>query len=382
MKTYGSALFKEEDPGSEFASMANLHKEDLFAHLLQVEIRRTERSRRPFLLMLINLEHLDDYEKEEVASLVAIALFSTSRETDVKGWYKMASMIGVIFTESGPDNDISCFQDRILVKVCTGIKNSIGTGRFGKLEIEVLAFPQVPRDDANAGANRDKNECHLLAAKTAGKEELLAVKRVLDVLGSSVAILLALPLVLVIAIAVKLSSPGPILFRQERVGQFGKRFMFLKFRSMYVNNDVTAHRKFMKQYMEGSATSGSPESKERCTYKITCDPRVTPIGRWLRKTSLDELPQFFNVLRGEMSLVGPRPPIPYEYERYDIWHRRRVTDAKPGITGLWQVTGRSALPFDEAVRLDIKYIKEWSLWLDIKILLQTPWVVLTCKGGY
>jgi lipopolysaccharide/colanic/teichoic acid biosynthesis glycosyltransferase len=122
--------------------------------------------------------------------------------------------------------------------------------------------------------------------------------------------------------------------------------------------------------------------KQKGTYKITKDPRVTPVGHFLRKTSLDELPQFFNVLLGDMSLVGPRPAIPYECEEYDVWHRRRLLEMKPGITGLWQVRGRSATTFDEMVRIDIKYVQEWSLWLDIKIILQTPWVVLKGKGAY
>jgi lipopolysaccharide/colanic/teichoic acid biosynthesis glycosyltransferase len=117
-------------------------------------------------------------------------------------------------------------------------------------------------------------------------------------------------------------------------------------------------------------------------YKLSNDPRITSIGNFLRKTSLDELPQLINVLKGEMSLVGPRPPIPYECELYDIWHRRRLLSVKPGITGLWQVTGRSSTTFDEMVRLDLKYVNEWSLWLDIKLLLKTPCVILTGKGGY
>jgi lipopolysaccharide/colanic/teichoic acid biosynthesis glycosyltransferase len=242
-------------------------------------------------------------------------------------------------------------------------------------------FPQDPLK-AVSGVNKDDKECQDLIAKKADKKMLLEIKRALDVLGSLVAILSAFPLFVLIAAAVKLSSPGPVLFKQERVGQFGKRFMFLKFRSMYADNDPTAHREFVTQLIDGGNGNSCTRNKEDGAYKIVCDPRVTPIGRWLRKTSLDELPQFFNVLKGEMSLVGPRPPIPYECEHYDIWHRRRVTEAKPGITGLWQVEGRSALPFDEAVRLDIKYIREWSLWLDFKILIQTPWVVLTCKGSY
>jgi lipopolysaccharide/colanic/teichoic acid biosynthesis glycosyltransferase len=379
-KIHDSLLFKKNHNNTH-DSTADLYEEEFFNDLLRVEKRRTERSRRPFLLMLIDLEHLDPHEKGEVARQLAITLLSTTRETDVKGWYKRASVIGIIFTEPNPDNNIACFQDMISDKVCGGIKSVIGLDRFSKLEIELHIFPQDPLE-VSSGVNKAEKECRDLTAKNADKKMLLEIKRALDVLGSFVAILLALPLLLLISAAVKLSSPGPILFRQERVGQFGKRFMFLKFRSMYVDNDPTAHREFVTQLIDAGNGNAGPGNKENGTYKITDDPRVTPVGRWLRKMSLDELPQFINVLKGEMSLVGPRPPIPYECEHYDIWHRRRVTEAKPGITGLWQVEGRSALPFDEAVRLDIKYIREWSLWLDFKILIQTPWVVLTCKGGY
>jgi lipopolysaccharide/colanic/teichoic acid biosynthesis glycosyltransferase len=121
---------------------------------------------------------------------------------------------------------------------------------------------------------------------------------------------------------------------------------------------------------------------EATIYKIVNDPRVTPIGRVLRRSSLDELPQFFNVLKGDMSLVGPRPPLPYEFERYSAWHRRRVLEVKPGLTGLWQVYGRSRTNFDEMVRLDLQYARQWSLWLDLKILLKTPVVVIFGTGAY
>ncbi len=357
---------------------ASLYGEDLFNDLLRLETRRTERSRRPFLLMLIDLDNLEPQDKEETANSISTVLFSISRESDIKGWYEDSSVIGIILTDPNPDNDITCSQHLIFNKVCGGVKNSIGEDRFRRLTLELHVFPQDPLDEA--GTKKREKECLKLSRKNTEKKMLLEVKRALDVIGSSVAILLALPLFLLIAVAIKFSSPGPILFKQERVGQFGKKFMFLKFRSMYADNDPSAHREFVRQLIDGG--NGGAGKKEKGTYKIAHDPRVTPIGRWLRKTSLDELPQFFNVLEGDMSLVGPRPPIPYECEHYDIWHRRRVIEAKPGITGLWQVAGRSSLPFDEAVRLDIKYIREWSLWLDIKILLQTPWVVLTCRGGY
>ncbi|MGC2193845.1 MAG: sugar transferase [Terriglobales bacterium] len=198
-----------------------------------------------------------------------------------------------------------------------------------------------------------------------------------DIVLSSLALLVLLPLFLVIAVAVRLSSQGPVLFRQERVGQFGKRFRFLKFRSMQSCSESALHEQYVRKLISGSL--GVPENG---IFKIQNDPRVTSVGRILRKTSLDELPQFWNVLIGEMSLVGPRPPLPYEVEAYDIWHRRRVLEAKPGITGLWQVTGRSRTCFDDMVRLDLRYTQSSSLWLDLKILLQTPRAVLAGDGAY
>jgi lipopolysaccharide/colanic/teichoic acid biosynthesis glycosyltransferase len=140
---------------------------------------------------------------------------------------------------------------------------------------------------------------------------------------------------------------------------------------MYVNNDRKIHQDFIKSVIKGEH-DGGVEGGNGTVYKMTDDPRVTRIGRILRRTSLDELPQFINVLRGDMSLVGPRPPIPYECEEYDVWHRRRVLEVKPGITGLWQVNGRSRIRFDDMVRLDLQYARTWSIWLDIQILLQTP----------
>jgi lipopolysaccharide/colanic/teichoic acid biosynthesis glycosyltransferase len=150
---------------------------------------------------------------------------------------------------------------------------------------------------------------------------------------------------------------------------------------MYVNNDPEVHRRYVQTLIrpqERRSVSAGPSS----VYKMTNDPRVTPLGRFLRKTSLDELPQFINVLKGDMSLVGPRPPIPYEFENYDTWHRRRVLEAKPGITGLWQVMGRSRTTFDEMVRLDLQYIRDQSFWLDLKILVKTPVAVLSGSGAH
>jgi exopolysaccharide biosynthesis polyprenyl glycosylphosphotransferase len=186
-----------------------------------------------------------------------------------------------------------------------------------------------------------------------------AVKRSFDLVGSALILLLVLPLLAIIALAVKVDSRGPVLFRQARIGREGKRFGMLKFRSMV---DEADHRKEEYVHMNEGADG---------LFKISDDPRVTRIGRWLRRWQLDELPQLLNVLRGEMSLVGPRPLIPEEDGQIEGWYRRRL-DVPPGMTGHWQVLGSSsAIPLDEMVKLDYLYVATWSLWGDIRLLLRT-----------
>src|SRR5260370_967194 len=204
----------------------------------------------------------------------------------------------------------------------------------------------------------------------------------MDIAGSFAALILCSPLFVLISLAIKLTSKGPILFKQQRVGRYGSRFTVLKFRSMEGGSAAPVHRENVKQYIAGEADVARVSHTQNAVYKIHSDPRITRVGKFLRKSSLDELPQFINVLRGDMSLVGPRPPIPYELEGYKIWHRRRVLESKPGITGLWQVNGRSRVKFDDMVRMDLQYAKTWSLWLDVKILLQTPTAVLFAARAY
>jgi exopolysaccharide biosynthesis polyprenyl glycosylphosphotransferase len=177
------------------------------------------------------------------------------------------------------------------------------------------------------------------------------------------------PLMLLIALAVRLSSPGPVLFRQERVGKGGRRFTLYKFRSMYQDAEER------KAELQATYQLGA------LLFKIKDDPRITRVGRFLRRTSLDELPQFFNVLLGEMSVVGPRPPVPAEVLAYDDWHYERLL-VTPGLTGLWQVSGRSDLTFDEMVKLDLYYAEHWSPWLDIKLMLRTIPAVILARGAY
>lgn len=205
-----------------------------------------------------------------------------------------------------------------------------------------------------------------------------ASKRLFDLVAASLLIVILLPVLIICAILVWRSSPGPIIFRQPRVGVRGKEFMFLKFRSMRVDADPALHREYVKKFINGEAEQQQAENGSM--FKLVEDPRVTPAGRFLRRTSLDELPQLFNVVRGNMSLVGPRPPIPYELEHYRPEHLRRLA-VKPGITGLWQVSGRSRTTFDEMIALDLEYIRRASFLTDLRLLLKTIPVVLNQHGA-
>jgi exopolysaccharide biosynthesis polyprenyl glycosylphosphotransferase len=206
------------------------------------------------------------------------------------------------------------------------------------------------------------------------------VKRASDVVVASLALLVLSPVWVLIALLIKLDSRGAVIYRQERVGMDGRVFLFLKFRTMRAGSDDREHREFQRRYIEGRPETNLGDA-ERPVFKLASDPRVTRVGRVLRRLSLDELPQLLNVLRGDMSVVGPRPPIPYEVEAYELWHRKRL-DMKPGLTGLWQVSGRNRLAFDEMVRLDLFYIENWSLWLDLRIILKTLPVVLRGDDAY
>ena len=195
------------------------------------------------------------------------------------------------------------------------------------------------------------------------------VKRSSDLIIALLALAILSPLWLLIALLIKLDSRGSVFYQQERVGMDGRVFLFYKFRTMRPGTGDAEHREFQRMYIMGQPESNQGD-EERPAYKLRGDERVTRLGRILRKTSLDELPQLFNVLGGDMSIVGPRPPIPYEVESYELWHRKRL-DMKPGITGLWQVSGRNRLSFEEMVRMDLYYIENWSLLLDLKIILRT-----------
>lgn len=206
----------------------------------------------------------------------------------------------------------------------------------------------------------------------------LRVKRILDILFT----LLILPplciVIVIFAILIRVDSKGPIFFRQKRVGMNGVEFDMFKLRSMYVNVDDSVHRESIKQYINGAALNGEVDSGNQ--YKLVDDPRVTRVGRFIRKTSIDELPQFINVLRGEMTLVGPRPPLPYEVEEYGPREWKRLS-GRPGLTGTWQVYGRSRVPFNIMVDMDIEYLGQQSILQDVKLIALTLPVMLQGRGG-
>jgi lipopolysaccharide/colanic/teichoic acid biosynthesis glycosyltransferase len=355
--------------------------EEAFQRMIAIERKRTERSRRPFLLMLLDAGNRQGAANDcKALKSIVPTLLSSTRGTDVIGWYKDWSTVGVIFTGLLAD-DKNSILTTILTRVSAALRDKLSFEQFNHVGISFHLFP----DDWNHDlSGRPSNPALYpdFVSRDNNRRSLLGVKRTMDVVGSSLALIACAPVLFVIAIAIKLTSKGPVLFRQQRVGQYGRCFTFLKFRSMHVDNDPSVHKEFVVKLITGQAEQRQSNGKGEGVYKLTHDRRVTRVGKFLRRTSLDELPQLLNVLAGRMSLVGPRPAIPYEVAAYDIWHRRRVLEVKPGITGSWQVNGRSRVKFDEMVRLDLQYARFWSPWMDLNILMRTPAAVLKGNGAY
>jgi lipopolysaccharide/colanic/teichoic acid biosynthesis glycosyltransferase len=305
---------------------------------------------------------------------VLSTLLASTRETDVTGWFKDHCVVGVMFTDLVLDEKRSILST-MLARVTDTLRDKLSFEQFNQISVSFHLFPDdwdhdLPHPPSNPMLYPD------LAKRDDARKLFSAIKRVMDIVGSVLALVVCAPLFLTIALVIKISSEGPVFFRQKRIGQHAKPFVLLKFRSMHVNNDSSSHKHYVRQLIAGQAESQPANGNGKRVFKLTEDARITRIGAMLRRMSLDELPQFVNVLKGEMSLVGPRPPVPYEVEAYDIWHRRRLLEAKPGITGLWQVSGRNRIKFDDMVRLDLIYAKSWTPWLDVKILIRTPLAVL------
>ena len=266
-----------------------------------------------------------------------------------------------------------------LIKPDAEITKDLASGEGITLQNEILLAPN----------QRETNASHMVR----GRNGYYITKRIIDLLIALFFLAILFPLMAIIAIAILIYSPGPIFYVQERVGarreQRGKNsywkmvhFPCYKFRTMKINSDASIHQAYVKALIENNHEQmAALQGKETEIRKLVNDPRIIRPGKLLRKYSLDELPQFLNVLRGDMSMVGPRPAIPYEVEVYKPFHLRRL-EAQPGITGLQQVPARCIADFDQQVQLDIQYIEHQSLWLDIKIMLKTPWAILFAKGAY
>ncbi|HVO58039.1 MAG TPA: sugar transferase [Dongiaceae bacterium] len=358
--------------------------EELFLGMLCLERKRAERSSKPFLLFLVEMEDAGGPSRmQKLIAGVTKAVNVSRRETDLAGWYKQDWILGVIFTELGTLDQVETIKT-LKAKLHTALEAELTAQELKHVYVSVHVFSEDTNQENHKNppsASANPTFYPDLFQDNHPKATHRALKRGMDIVGSLFALTLAAPIFAIVALLVKLSSKGPVFFKQQRLGQFGKEFTCLKFRSMKTGNDPKIHQEFMKQVIGGSY-DGKEQGAPAPVFKMTNDPRITGIGRFIRRTSIDELPQFINVLRGDMSLVGPRPPLAYEFEEYDMWHRRRVLEIKPGLTGLWQVRGRSRVRFDDMVRLDLQYARDWSLWLDIKILLETPKAVLMGDGAY
>jgi lipopolysaccharide/colanic/teichoic acid biosynthesis glycosyltransferase len=349
-----------------------------FRRLLCQERKRSERSRKSFLLMLVQRRASELHDEKHSVQRVIRPLGALIRETDTIGWFESNTTVGVVFSELG-DSELTAAVNSIEAKTRAALHRVLNANQVDALQISIYSYPQSWKDGGLSLA-LDPVLYPDLYDLDENKRTSLFLKRVIDIVGSAFALILLAPVFAILAALIKLTSKGPVFFRQERLGQFQIPFTFLKFRSMYVTTDAEIHRKYVKNFIEGRAEPNLTGAQR--VYKLTNDPRVTWIGKFMRRTSLDEIPQFWNVLKGQMSLVGPRPPIRYEIEAYEIWHRRRLLEAKPGITGLWQVHGRSRTTFDDMVRLDLRYSRMCSPVSDLKILLQTPRAVFSGDGAY
>jgi lipopolysaccharide/colanic/teichoic acid biosynthesis glycosyltransferase len=343
-----------------------LISEELFVDAIGRERKRADRFEEAFVVLLVML---DRRLNQSSLPKVVEAMSALQPGADVIGWFERDSVLGLLRSVDARDagSAASALADafrRELARClptdqadCCSIlcePYSSGVGAMAPVLVQPVSRRRRWARAVGAGA-----------------------KRLLDIAGSVTALVLFAPVFLGAAAIVKLTSSGPVFFRQKRVGEAGQPFTMFKFRTMQVNCDPGIH----KQYVEGFIQAAPTATQGAAPFKIVNDPRLTPVGSFLRRSSIDELPQLWNVLRGEMSLVGPRPPLPYEVARYKRWHHRRVLEAKPGMTGLWQVKGRSRTTFDDMVRLDLRYAANSSVWTDCKILLATPKAVLSGKGA-
>lgn len=343
-------------------------REALFRDALERERDRADRFEEPLVVAWVSRDgyrtSADEWDR---------VIDGTARAAcpgDLIGWFETGTVLGVLRPAASTTPDRAAGRAPVEVMRRDIQQRLAATGIACSVKTEVYDPKQ---DDTPAWLLAE-----LTRGRTAVDDVRAATKRAIDVAGSLVMLVLLAPLMAVVALLVKCTSPGPVFFRQERVGGRGRSFRMNKFRTIHADADTTLH----EQYVEGFIEAGARKPGGDGTIcKLVDDPRVTRVGRFLRRTSIDEVPQFWNVLVGEMSLVGPRPALPYEVAHYRIWHRRRF-DVAPGMTGLWQVSGRSRTSFDEMVQLDLRYARNRTILNDLRILAATPWAVLSGRGAH
>jgi len=406
---------KDQTTDRESIGIPGFASADSFKRELEREILRSDRTGVPLTLLLFGVDYEDGPQGTMRFRLESVAksVNGRARRTDSKGWYfgPDGRRVALLLYDTRPSA-----AHRVIDLVRRDHENALKTasinGRVRELKCEFFTYPdtdsgprnreegekeaseasetlkmdgvtEVNRTDAEGTQHEiDSGQAEapgLFDLREAGEVLSSGVpiwKRGLDMLLGAAVLLVIAPALLVISLLVKLTSSGPVLFRQERVGRFGKKFVCFKFRTMTNGSDASKHQAYLETLIGQSGEAASDSGEAPMVKLDSVDNQITPLGRILRPTCLDELPQILNVLRGEMSLVGPRPCLPYEAEVYLRWHRRRF-DALPGITGLWQVRGKNKTTFTQMIRYDIEYQRNLSLWQDIKIIFMTIPAILS-----
>ena len=362
--------------------------EEEFLEELRKERLRLNRSSRALTLVLFRVKPAGNRRAEQGQFLEVLgsAVAGTTRACETKGWYRngQGAMVGLILYETPPEHS-GVIIERVRGQFRSAMEHSFGAiGRLVDMVAEVQSCTAEDLGEAKHGRNSDSTAP---VTQSAGPEILNLArpipfwKRTIDILGALAAVVVSLPLTIPTAILIKMVSPGPLFFRQTRIGFQGKPFCMMKFRTMKPNADTSKHREHLARLIREEGSNGSGKKEGPAMVKLEDDPQIIPCGRFIRALCIDELPQLINVLRGEMSLVGPRPPIPYEAQEYSGWHKQRF-DVVPGMTGLWQVSGKNELSFNQMVRLDINYANSVSPLQDTKILLNTlPAIANQVRGS-
>jgi len=352
--------------------------ERLFKQAVTRERKRADRSGLTMALLLVGLPNRPGKQGTAHAAVVANALSMVASEFDILGWFEPSCVMGLIVLEiDHADQSGTCDRLESTVRSAIRLQGHEELAQYLSIRLRVYPKPTISTEEQVSPV--DPLLYPELLADQPAILHFQIFKRGTDIVISTLLLLLLFPVFAVLAVLVKLSSSGPVFFKQTRVGHLMRPFTMYKFRTMYATADHRVHHDYVSWFITVSDKAQSQQKP--VIFKLTNDTRITSIGWFLRSTSLDELPQLWNVLIGDMSLVGPRPPLPYELQQYKPWHRGRVLEAMPGMTGLWQVVGRSRTTFDEMVRMDLRYARTKSLWTDMRILLATPKAVISGKGA-